>query len=73
MRQVTAVDVAKVLASEFPGTGILGRGDTMTFRGAQAKACRRRAEELMIKAQLFNAHLDLGHIRRFTATWHKRV
>lgn len=70
---VNAIDVAKVLAKEFPGTGILGMGDVMTFTGKNAAKCRKRAEELMIKAKLFNAHFDLGHLSGSKRNWWKRV
>lgn len=70
--KVNAIDVAKQLAAEFPGTGILGKGDTMTFTGPAAKQCRVRALALMEKATLFNNHWDLGHVER-KRNWWKRV
>lgn len=70
--RVNAADVANVLASEFPGISILGRGDVMVFKGLGAKACRRRAQELVRKAQLFNAHHDVGHVHN-KRNWWKRV
>lgn len=69
---VNAIDVAKVLAVEFPGISILGKGDVMTFTGKGAAKCRKRAEELMLKAKLFNAHYELGHIGN-KRNWWKRV
>lgn len=69
---VNAIDVANVLAAEFPGCSILGQGDVMTFTGKDAAKCRKRAEELMYKAKLANNHLSLGHMRN-KRNWWKRV
>lgn len=71
MKHVNAIDVAARLAVEFPGTGILGKGDTMTFTGPAAQQCRVRALELMRFAKLFNAHADVGHVGN-RRNWWKR-
>lgn len=72
MTRVDAVDVAKVLAAEFPGVSILGQGDHLHFQGPAAKACRSRAETLIEKAQLFNAHAEMGHVGN-KRNWWSRV
>lgn len=74
---VTPDDVVMQLSKEFPTVGIQMYSEdemdaTLTFHGQDAKQARARASELAKKAQLFNAHLELGHAGN-KRNWWKRV
>ena len=69
--EITIKHILRRLRHEFPNARIRCAGDRLYFISCQP-SIRDRAIVLEQKAKLFNAHLQLGHVRD-TSNWWKIV
>lgn len=67
-------DIKKRLQQEYPDITVTlinqhGLDSNFEVTGEKARQAHRRIRELAQRARLFNAHLDLGHVRNKRNWW----